>query len=123
MFNIRNGTLAIQGKLPLTPGSSLTWFGFSEEGQLSSFDSKVWFALFLLNALKILLGITFIELDPNFCLILQGVLRVFTNQYGGSWLPVFRYTILLSKSKTAYYKFCMVSKVCQQKFILAVLVN
>lgn len=66
MFNIRNGTLPIQGKLPLTPGSSLTWFGFSEEGQLSSFDSKVWFALFLLNALKILVGITFIELDPNF---------------------------------------------------------
>lgn len=58
VFNICNGTLPIQGKLPLTPGSSLTWFGFSEEGQLSSFDSK-------------------------------GVLRVFTNQYGGSWLPLF----------------------------------
>ncbi|KAK1404536.1 WD repeat and HMG-box DNA-binding protein 1 [Heracleum sosnowskyi] len=58
VFNICSGTLPKRGKLPITPGSSLTWFGFSEEGQLSSFDSK-------------------------------GVLRVFSNQYGGSWLPLF----------------------------------
>lgn len=58
VFNISNGTQPLKGHLPLTPGSCLTWFGFSEEGQLSSYDSK-------------------------------GVLRVFTNQFGGSWLPLF----------------------------------
>ncbi|KAL3617829.1 hypothetical protein CASFOL_038150 [Castilleja foliolosa] len=58
VFNIPNGTQPLRGRVPLTPGSCLTWFGFSEEGQLSSFDSK-------------------------------GVLRVFTSQYGGSWLPLF----------------------------------
>lgn len=41
VFNIRDRTQPIRGRLPLTPGSYLTWFGFSEEGQLSSFDSKV----------------------------------------------------------------------------------
>ncbi|KAL2479109.1 transducin family protein/WD-40 repeat family protein [Forsythia ovata] len=58
VFNIHNGTQSLRGRLPLTPGSCLTWFGFSEEGLLSSFDSK-------------------------------GVLRVFTNQFGGSWIPLF----------------------------------
>ncbi|KAL5544857.1 hypothetical protein UlMin_008641 [Ulmus minor] len=58
VFNISNGTQPLRGRLPLTPGSHLTWFGFSEEGQLSSYDSK-------------------------------GVLRVFTSQFGGSWLPLF----------------------------------
>ncbi|XP_028763635.1 WD repeat and HMG-box DNA-binding protein 1 [Neltuma alba] len=58
VFNIPNETQLLKGCLPLTPGSSLTWFGFSEDGQLSSYDSK-------------------------------GVLRVFTSQYGGSWLPLF----------------------------------
>ncbi|KAL6552609.1 hypothetical protein OROHE_007973 [Orobanche hederae] len=58
VFNIPHGTKPLRGRLSLTPGSCLTWFGFSEEGQLSSFDSK-------------------------------GVLRVFTSQYGGSWLPLF----------------------------------
>ncbi|CAA2976363.1 WD repeat and HMG-box DNA-binding 1 [Olea europaea subsp. europaea] len=58
VFNIHNGTQSLRGRLPLTPGSCLTWFGFSEEGLLSSFDSK-------------------------------GVLRVFTNQFGGSWMPLF----------------------------------
>ncbi|XAR51253.1 hypothetical protein NMG60_11005824 [Bertholletia excelsa] len=58
VFNICNGSQRVRGRLPLTPGSYLTWFGFSEEGQLCSFDSK-------------------------------GVLRVFTDQYGGGWLPLF----------------------------------
>lgn len=58
LFNIPKGTQPVRGRLPLTPGSSLTWLGFSEEGHLSSYDSK-------------------------------GVVRVFTNQYGGSWLPIF----------------------------------
>ncbi|PON84352.1 Guanine nucleotide-binding protein, beta subunit [Trema orientale] len=58
VFNIYNGTQPLRGRLPLTPGSHLTWFGFSDEGQLSSYDSK-------------------------------GVLRVFTSQFGGSWLPLF----------------------------------
>ncbi|KAK4426922.1 hypothetical protein Salat_1461000 [Sesamum alatum] len=58
VFNIAHGTQPLRGRLPLTPGSCLTWLGFSEEGHLSSFDSK-------------------------------GVLRVFTSQYGGSWLPLF----------------------------------
>ncbi|KAK7845380.1 wd repeat and hmg-box dna-binding protein 1 [Quercus suber] len=58
VFNISTGTQSLKGRLPLTPGSHLAWFGFSEEGQLSSYDSK-------------------------------GVLRVYTSQYGGSWLPLF----------------------------------
>ncbi|CAN1840054.1 Protein ENHANCER OF LHP1 1 [Linum perenne] len=58
VFDMQNGTKPSRGRLPLTPGSSLIWFGFSEEGQLSSYDSK-------------------------------GVLRVFTNHYGGSWFPLF----------------------------------
>uniref|UniRef100_A0A5B7B1E7 Putative WD repeat and HMG-box DNA-binding protein 1 n=1 Tax=Davidia involucrata TaxID=16924 RepID=A0A5B7B1E7_DAVIN len=58
VFNICNGSQPIRGRLPLTQGSCLTWFGFNEEGQLCSFDSK-------------------------------GVLRVYTDQYGGSWLPLF----------------------------------
>ncbi|KAF5198785.1 Wd repeat-containing protein [Thalictrum thalictroides] len=58
VFNISNGTQPLRGRLALTPGSFLSWFGFSEDGQLSSYDS-------------------------------EGMLRVFTNQYGGSWIPVF----------------------------------
>ncbi|KAK4383334.1 hypothetical protein Sango_2786500 [Sesamum angolense] len=41
VFNIAHGTQPLRGRLPLTPGSCLTWLGFSEEGHLSSFDSKV----------------------------------------------------------------------------------
>lgn len=41
VFNIPQGTQVLRGRLPLTPGSRLIWFGYSEEGQLSSFDSKV----------------------------------------------------------------------------------
>ncbi|XVF54507.1 hypothetical protein PTKIN_Ptkin05aG0185800 [Pterospermum kingtungense] len=40
IFNISRGTQPFKGRLPLTPGSYLTWLGFSEEGQLSSYDSK-----------------------------------------------------------------------------------
>ncbi|XP_020102596.1 WD repeat and HMG-box DNA-binding protein 1 [Ananas comosus] len=58
VFNISKGTQSVNCRLPLTPCSSLTWFGFSEEGRLSSYDSK-------------------------------GVLRVFCDQFGGSWLPLF----------------------------------
>ncbi|KAJ4843865.1 hypothetical protein Tsubulata_039305 [Turnera subulata] len=58
VFDIANGTQPFRGRLPLSPGSCLTWLGFSEEGQLTSYDSK-------------------------------GVLRVFTDQYDGSWLPLF----------------------------------
>ncbi|KAK2969699.1 hypothetical protein RJ640_004205 [Escallonia rubra] len=71
VFSIRNGTQPIKGRLPLSPGSCLKWFGFSEEGQLSSFDSK-------------------------------GVLRVFTTQYGGSWLPIFSAS-KLKKSEENYW--------------------
>ncbi|CAN4088315.1 unnamed protein product [Withania somnifera] len=71
VFNICIGTQPCRGRLPLTPGSCLSWFGFSEEGHLSSFDSK-------------------------------GVLRVFTNQYGGSWLPLFSAS-KLKKSEENYW--------------------
>ncbi|KAK7411298.1 hypothetical protein VNO78_02731 [Psophocarpus tetragonolobus] len=40
VFNIPRGTQLLQGRLPVSPGSSLSWFGFSEEGQLCSYDSK-----------------------------------------------------------------------------------
>ncbi|KAL1213187.1 Protein ENHANCER OF LHP1 1 [Cardamine amara subsp. amara] len=58
LFNIPRMTQELKGRVALTPGSRLTWLGFSEEGSLSSYDS-------------------------------EGVLRVFTSQYGGSWIPVF----------------------------------
>ncbi|KAI3927214.1 hypothetical protein MKW92_001969 [Papaver armeniacum] len=58
VFNFAKEAQAMKGRLPLTPGSCLTWLGYSEEGHLSSYDSK-------------------------------GVLRVFTSQFGGSWLPLF----------------------------------
>ncbi|ONK68237.1 uncharacterized protein A4U43_C05F9120 [Asparagus officinalis] len=58
VFNISERTQTITSRLPLTPNACLSWFGFSEEGQLSAYDSK-------------------------------GVLRVFGNLYGGTWLPIF----------------------------------
>uniref|UniRef100_A0A0A9BUT2 Uncharacterized protein n=1 Tax=Arundo donax TaxID=35708 RepID=A0A0A9BUT2_ARUDO len=58
VFNISLGAQSMSGRLVLTPSSQLSWFGFSENGQLSSYDSK-------------------------------GILRVFSSQFGGSWLPVF----------------------------------
>ncbi|CAN8268394.1 unnamed protein product [Cochlearia groenlandica] len=58
IFNISRLTQELKGRVALTPGSRLTWIGFSEEGSLSSYDS-------------------------------EGVLRVFTSQYGGSWIPIF----------------------------------
>lgn len=86
VLNISTATQQFRGRLPLTPGSRLTWFGFSEEGHLSAFDSK-------------------------------GLLRVFTNQYGGSWLPLFRAS-KLKKSDENYWVvglnanklFCVVCK-------------
>ncbi|CAO2818425.1 unnamed protein product [Amaranthus hypochondriacus] len=58
VFNIKHGSQPLKGRLPLSPGSSLEWFGFSEEGRLASYDSK-------------------------------GMLRVYSDQFGGSWLPLF----------------------------------
>ncbi|GFZ16771.1 transducin family protein [Actinidia rufa] len=86
VFNICNGTQPIRGRIPVTPGSYLTWFGFRDEGQICSFDSK-------------------------------GVLRVYTEQYGGSWLLLFssgkvkkaeeNYWII---GLNAYKLFCVVCK-------------
>ncbi|CAM0950745.1 unnamed protein product [Alopecurus aequalis] len=58
VFNISEGAQSMSGRLVLTPSSQLSWFGFSETGLLSSYDSK-------------------------------GILRVFSSQFGGTWLPVF----------------------------------
>ncbi|XP_062194749.1 protein ENHANCER OF LHP1 1 [Phragmites australis] len=58
VFNISEGVQSMSGRLVLTPSSQLSWFGFSENGQLSSYDSK-------------------------------GILRVFSSQFSGSWLPLF----------------------------------
>ncbi|PSS08331.1 WD repeat and HMG-box DNA-binding protein like [Actinidia chinensis var. chinensis] len=86
VFNICNGTQPIRGRLPLTPGSYLTWFGFSDEGQICSFDSK-------------------------------GVLRVYMDQYGGSWLPLFSSGKVKKPEENywivglnAYKLFCVVCK-------------
>lgn len=45
IFNIAQGTQPMKGRLPISPGSHLTWIGYSEEGQLSSYDSKVSYSL------------------------------------------------------------------------------
>ena len=87
VFNISHGSQPLRGRLPLTPGSTLTWFGFSEEGQLSSFDSKVHIFQSRSNCLQLwVLCMLLLEL-----LYSQGILRVFTSQFGGTWLPLFRY--------------------------------
>lgn len=41
VFNISKMTQQLNGRVALTPGSRLTWIGFSEEGSFSSFDSEV----------------------------------------------------------------------------------
>ncbi|KAL5725663.1 hypothetical protein ACHQM5_008782 [Ranunculus cassubicifolius] len=83
VFNISNGTQPRGGRLPLTPGSRLSWFGFSEEGQLSSYDSK-------------------------------GTLRVFTHQFGGSWIPVFS----ASKEKKSDESYWMVGLNASKVFVI-----
>ncbi|KAH9314433.1 hypothetical protein KI387_023060 [Taxus chinensis] len=40
VFNVSERTCYLSGRLPISPGSHLTWLGFSEEGLLSSYDSK-----------------------------------------------------------------------------------
>ncbi|TKY73266.1 WD repeat and HMG-box DNA-binding protein 1 [Spatholobus suberectus] len=85
VFNIPHGTQPLRCRLPLSPGSSLSWFGFSEEGQLCSYDSK-------------------------------GVLRSYTSQFGGSWIPLF--SAIKEKSDESYWVtglnasklFCVVCK-------------
>ncbi|KAK7327698.1 hypothetical protein VNO77_21786 [Canavalia gladiata] len=85
VFNIPHGTQPLRGRLPLTSASSLSWFGFNEEGQLCSYDSK-------------------------------GVLRSYTSQFGGSWLPLF--SAIKEKSDENYWVaglnasklFCVVCK-------------
>ena len=91
IFNISNGTQPHTGRLPITPGSHLTWFGFSEEGQLSSYDSKVFLAFPVAHIMFTPPFFSISELSYN--QILQGILRVFTGQFGGSWLPLFRFVI------------------------------
>lgn len=46
LFNIPGMTQELKGRVALTPGSRLTWLGFSEEGSLSSYDSQVCFLPF-----------------------------------------------------------------------------
>ena len=41
VFNISERAQTLFGRLLLTPSSQLSWFGFSDNGQLSSYDSKV----------------------------------------------------------------------------------
>lgn len=48
VFNISKMTQELKGRVALTPGSRLTWIGFSDEGSLSSYDSEVCFLAFLL---------------------------------------------------------------------------
>ncbi|KAI3766797.1 hypothetical protein L2E82_16870 [Cichorium intybus] len=60
VFNVSSGNQPIKGKLPLTPGSTLS-------------------GLVLVN---------------------KGVLRVFNNQYGGSWFPLFSASKLKKKDES-----------------------
>ncbi|PKA47519.1 Flagellar WD repeat-containing protein Pf20 [Apostasia shenzhenica] len=41
VFNINDRNQPIRCRVPLSPGSRLTWFGFSDEGQLCAYDSKI----------------------------------------------------------------------------------
>ena len=40
VFRVSRKTRCLFGQLPISPGSHLTWLGFSEEGMLSSYDSE-----------------------------------------------------------------------------------
>ena len=40
VFRVSGKTRCLSGRLPISPGSHLTWLGFSEEGMLSSYDSE-----------------------------------------------------------------------------------
>lgn len=71
LFNIPLGTQPLRGRLPITPGSSLCWFGFSEEGQLCSYDSKV----LIVFTLMLILGIYSI-LSYECVLLYQLILQV-----------------------------------------------
>lgn len=51
VFNISRMTQELKGRVALTPGSRLTWIGFSEEGSLSSYDSEVCFLAFWVTRL------------------------------------------------------------------------
>ncbi|CAK9855766.1 unnamed protein product [Sphagnum jensenii] len=62
------------GRLPLSPGATLTWLGFSEAGCLSTYDSEAW----LLDPL------------PLTNHTQMGVLRVYSSEFNGCWVPLFR---------------------------------
>jgi len=55
VFNISKMTQELKGRVALTPGSRLTWIGFSEEGSLSSYDSEVCFLAFTITHFAITL--------------------------------------------------------------------
>uniref|UniRef100_A0ACD5XXV6 Uncharacterized protein n=1 Tax=Avena sativa TaxID=4498 RepID=A0ACD5XXV6_AVESA len=76
VFNISEGAQSMSGRLVLTPSSQLSWFGFSETGLLSSYDSK-------------------------------GILRVFSSQFGGSWLPVFSSTKARKSEDESHWVVCL----------------
>jgi hypothetical protein len=41
-FDMRKKRQTQAGRLPLSPGATLTWLGFSEAGCLSTYDSEAW---------------------------------------------------------------------------------
>lgn len=58
VWDLAEQTQVAAGRLPLAPGSVLTWLGFTDAGALAAYDS-------------------------------EGVMRVRTPDYGGTWAPVF----------------------------------
>ncbi|XP_024366191.1 protein ENHANCER OF LHP1 1 [Physcomitrium patens] len=72
LLNVRTQKRLLTGRLPLSPGSTLTWIGFSEAGSLSSYDS-------------------------------QGVLRVYSSEFNGCWIPVFSAAAERTKENETYW--------------------
>lgn len=42
IYDVPSRQRVSEGRLPLSPGTCLTWLGFSQAGPLATYDSKVW---------------------------------------------------------------------------------
>ena len=100
VYDANHRLLLHEGALPITNGSTLTWLGFSDEGLLSTFDTQVrrLQALALLSRRdggakqRDISAATLFSSSPMFATsdrASQGVLRVRTVDFGGSWVPLF----------------------------------
>lgn len=80
-------TVLHTGRLCISPQSRLEWFGFSDDGILAAYDSKVW--RHLLASLPCSFQCVSVTLVMKGMSGAQGVMRIHSAAFGGSWMPVF----------------------------------